>query len=64
MEQLSKKEKGLMDMDNSIIVRGAHKGTGWEWKNIIKIILKNTDFLFPLSFTTMRKVAPKNHYTL
>ena len=32
MEGLNKKEKGLMDMDNSEVtagVRGGHKGTKW-----------------------------------
>ena len=31
---LSKKEKGLMDMDNSVVIAGGrgYKGTKWQWK--------------------------------
>ena len=38
MEGLSNKEKGLMDMDNRVVIAGGrrYKGTKWQWKNIIK----------------------------
>ena len=34
MEGLSKKEKGLMDMDNSVVMAGGrgHKGIKWQWE--------------------------------
>ena len=38
VEGLSKKDKGLMDMDNSVVIAGGHKGTKRYWKNMIKII--------------------------
>ena len=39
MEGLSKKEKCLMDMDNSVVIVGGreYKGVKWYWKNTIKI---------------------------
>ena len=38
VEELSKKEKGLMDVDNSVVVarRSGYNGTKWE-KSTIKI---------------------------
>ena len=38
MEELGKKEKGLMDVDNSVVVarRSGYNGTKWE-KSTIKI---------------------------
>ena len=36
MEGSSKKEKGLMDTDNSVVIAGGreYKGTKWSWKKI------------------------------
>ena len=43
MEGSSKKEKGLTDMDNSVVMgRRGYKGAKWEWKNCNKKIKKNT----------------------
>ena len=38
MEGLSKKEKGLMDMDNRVVTAAGrgHKGTKWKWKKYNK----------------------------
>ena len=40
---MSRKEKRLMDMGNSVVIAGVrrYKGIKWEWKNIIKIKLQN-----------------------
>ena len=35
-EGLSKKEKGLMDMDNSVVIGGGHRGLNGNEKNTIK----------------------------
>ena len=37
-----KKEKGLMDMDNSLVIAGGegHKGSKWQWKKY------NKDYIF------------------
>ena len=42
VEGSSKKEKGLIDMDNSVVIAGGrgYKAMKWYWKNIIKIKLK------------------------
>ena len=53
MEGLSKKEKGLMGMDNSVVMgRKEYKGAKWEWKKcntkILKIFLMSTFNLFKL----------------
>ena len=32
MERLSKKEKGLMDMDNSVVIEGGYKWDKWQWE--------------------------------
>ena len=29
VEELSRKEKGLMDMDNSVVIAGGSKGSKW-----------------------------------
>ena len=61
MEGLSTKEKGLMDMDNSVViagVEGALRGQNGNGKNTIKIKKINKDsfkkslFSFPFLFFT------------
>ena len=36
---MSEKEKGLMDMDNSVVIAGGrgYKGTKWQWKKKIQL---------------------------
>ena len=35
VEELSKKEKGLMDMDHSVMIWGRGRvGGGWRWRRI------------------------------
>ena len=47
VEGLSKKEKGLMDMDNSVVIIGGGdcKGAKWSWKNTIKKVGKKKYYL-------------------
>ena len=52
VEGLSKKEKGLMDMDNSVLVAGGKRGIrrlNGNGKKIIKIKLKKIQTLSPYS---------------
>ena len=46
MEGLSKKEKALMDMDNSVVIAGGRgiRGLNGNGKNTIKIKLKKLPF--------------------
>ena len=43
VEGLSKKEKGLMDTDNSVVIAGGreYKGTKQEWEKYSKNEIKN-----------------------
>ena len=61
-EGLSNKGKGLMDMDNSVVIigEGVYKGTKWQWKKYnknIRIFKKNQDSVV-LCSTSLKTKTP------
>ena len=61
VEGLSKKEKGLMDMDNSVVIAGGgdRRGLNSNGKNTIKILKRKQNRLKGHIFTFLMPGVPK-----